>query len=248
MASMDHKMTFWQWGTWSFRTRACHVTHQIEFTDAERLGPGASWQRQPTNQPCVAHPLQDCRPAVQMLKFSQQPRKAILSRGTLTSPASLVSEQWFWIPQWPAPRPFDAFFTMLRYCNFIVCNKAVPETASWIWKNKNWIFASSINFQYYLILRIAATWDGPVMWPFFRPSVFRWCSASAELHSSQSQTKVVPWGQRSRKRMPMVWWLLEQLDAGGNLWIFEYFDCLGLHLLPAICKFELDRNGLICQW
>ena len=222
------------------------VSHPCDFTSLTRSSlpmrnvlvpehPGSG--NQPTN---VLHT--PCKPVGQLSRCwsQQQPRKAILSRGTLTSPASLVSEQWFWIPQWPAPRPFDAFFTMLRYCNFIVCNQAVPETASWIWKNKNWIFASSGNFQYYLILRIAATWDGPVMWPFFRPSVFRWCSASAELHSSQSQAKVVPWGQRSRKRMPMVWWLLEQLDAGGNLWIFEYFDCLGLHLLQAICKFELD--------
>ena len=113
-----------------------NVTHQIEFTDAERLGPGASRQRQPINH--VLHPLDAEVNSNQGRLYFHGAPWPLQHRWFLSNDSEYL---------WPAPRPFDAFFTILRYCNFIVCNKAVPETASWIWKNKNWIFASSINFS-----------------------------------------------------------------------------------------------------
>lgn len=55
MASMDHKMTFWQWGTWSFRTRA------ISRHSPDRVYRcGTSWSRSilaaATNQPMCCTP------------------------------------------------------------------------------------------------------------------------------------------------------------------------------------------------
>ncbi len=130
------------------------VTHQIEFTDAERLGPGASWPQE--RQPPIPSVAASCQPAVNQgrLYFHGAPWP-LQHRWFLSNDSEYL---------WPKAM---ASWCLFDYIEILQFGKTVPETASWIWKNKNQIFASFLILKiYFYSLRIAASWNGPVMWPF----------------------------------------------------------------------------------